>query len=142
MDRETKLQAAEAMRAVLLGDPQAVLILAALDHEDLRVVAAEAGEPVAVERASAVRVLHGLLDHTWPPEQVQAWASFVRRGYIANRSEHPVRPLRIDYDDAYEDEISAAVVRLDEIGDLIDGEVSSGEILDLLQLLGESWPTC
>ena len=51
-------------------------------------------------------------------------------------------PLRIDYDDAYEDEISTAVSRLDEIGDSVDGEVSSGEILDLLQLLGESWPTC
>ena len=130
------------MQAVLQGDPHAVPILALLDHEDLRAVAAEAGEPAVVERASAVRVLHGLLAHTWPPQQVQAWASFVRRGYIAKRSERPVRPLRIDYDDAFEDEISTAVARLDEIGDLIDGEVSSSEILDLLQLLGEPWPTC
>ncbi|MCP4102542.1 MAG: hypothetical protein GY750_14150 [Lentisphaerae bacterium] len=129
------------MRAVLLGDPHAIPILASLDHEDLRAAAAEAVEPAVVERASVVRVLGGLRDRTWPPERVQAWASFVRRGYISNRNEHPLRPLRIDYDDAYEDEISTVVARLDEIGDLVDGEVSSGEILDLLQLLGESWPT-
>jgi hypothetical protein len=29
------------------------------------------------------------------------------------------------------------VSRLDEIGDLVDGEVTRGEVLDLLQLLGE-----
>ncbi len=84
-----------------------------------------------------MRVLRGLLDDAWTPEQAQEWASFVRRGYVAGRSERPVRPLAIDYDDACEEEIAAVVARLDEIGDVVDGEVSASEILDLLQLLGE-----
>ncbi len=58
-----------------------------------------------------------------------------RRGYVAGRDLHAIRPLDIDYEDACEEEIAAAVSRLDEIGDLVDGEVSTGEILDLLQLL-------
>jgi hypothetical protein len=35
--------------------------------------------------------------------------------------------------------MSAAISRLDEIGDVVDGEVTTGEILDLLQLLGAEW---
>lgn len=82
-------------------------------------------------------VLRGLIVRAWPPEQAQSWASFVRRGYIAGRSDRPIRPLDIEYDDACEEEIAAAVSRLDEIGDVVDGEVTTGEVLDLLRLLGE-----
>ena len=45
--------------------------------------------------------------------------------------------VNIDFEEAFEDAISAAVSRLDEIGDLVDGEVTTDEALNLLQLLGE-----
>lgn len=70
------------------------------------------------------------------PEEVQAWASFVRRGFFAS-GRHPILPLEIDYEEACEDAIVEAVSRLEQIGDLVDGNLTTGEVLDLLQLLGE-----
>jgi hypothetical protein len=64
-------------------------------------------------------------------------ASFVRAGCVANDSRGPIRPIEIDFEDAWEDAIAETVSRLDEIGDVVDGEVTSSEILALLHLLGE-----
>jgi hypothetical protein len=88
-------------------------------------------------RPSAVSVLKGLRRGTISPEQAQGWASFVRRGYIARSGAGSVRPLDIAYEEAWEDAIAEAVSRLDQIGDVVDGDVTAGEIHDLLQLLGE-----
>jgi hypothetical protein len=137
VDRRDSVRVLEALEAVLQGDPRGMAIIATFDHAELRGVASEVRQPALVARSGAVRVLRGLLEDAWTPEQAQAWASFVRRGYVAGRDLHAIRPLDIDYEDACEEEIAAAVSRLDEIGDLVDGEVSTGEILDLLQLLGE-----
>ncbi len=109
-------------------------VIVSLDHADLQ---AAAPGPLLVTRSGAVAVLKGLLEDAWTPEQVQAWASFVRRGYVADRTGHPIRPIDIEYEGAFEEGIAAAMSRLDEIGDQVDGEISTGEILDLLQLLGE-----
>ncbi|MGN8244413.1 hypothetical protein ACTHAM_001316 [Cellulomonas soli] len=57
---------------------------------------------------------------------------------MASTASGPISPIEIEFEDAWEDAISDAVSRLDEIGDLIDGEVGSGEAIDLLRLLGES----
>jgi hypothetical protein len=58
----------------------------------------------------------------------QRWASFVRRGFIAGVTlGFPVTPLVIDYEAAHEDAIVEVVARLDEIGDVIDGEVPDDE---------------
>lgn len=64
-------------------------------------------------------------------------AGIVRHGYVADRGDRPIRPVVIDFEEPCEEEIAEAVSRLDQIGDLVDGMVSNGEILDLLQLLGE-----
>lgn len=61
----------------------------------------------------------------------------MRRGFVEGTADGPIRPIEIEFEEAWEDAISAAVSRLDEIGDVIDGEVTAGEALDLLQLLGE-----
>lgn len=82
-------------------------------------------------------VLRGPYDSAFSPELTQAWASFIRRGYVAEPGGGPIRPIDIDYEQAYEDDIAETVSRLDEIGDLVDGEVSSDGVLALLQLLGE-----
>jgi hypothetical protein len=137
VDRSNNLHLLNALDAVLGGDPRAISILASVKHEDLQAATAKSRRPACLARASVVRVLRGLLEDAWTPEQAQTWASFVRRGYFAGRGKHPVRPLDVDYEEAYEQEIAASVSRLDEIGDLVDGDVSTGEVLELLQLLGE-----
>lgn len=137
VDPEDRDRARLALIAVVEGDPRVLPVIKSLEHRDLVKVAAELRRLAVVRRSAVVGVLRGLLVGAWTPEEVQAWASFVRRGYVAGGSDLPVRPLDIGYDDACEEEIAAAVSRLDEIGDLVDGEVTRGEVLDLLQLLGE-----
>lgn len=137
MDHKAGDRARLALTAVLQGDPGALAVIESLEHSDLMSVAAELHRPAIIRRSAVVDVLRGFLVEAWTPAQVQAWASFVRRGYVAGRRDCPIRPLDIEYDFACEDEIAAAVSRLDEIGDLVDGDVTSGEVFDLLQLLGE-----
>lgn len=120
------------------GDPEAVAVLSHVDHADLLEAQVDAGQPLTLTREATVAVLRGLLDHQFTPADVQSWASFMRRGYIAGHTVRgPIEPLEIEFDDAWEDAISAIVSRLDEIGDAVDGEVTTSEILDFLQLLGE-----
>lgn len=68
----------------------------------------------------------------------QQWASFIRRGYFENQpSGRGGKPLEIDYDSAYEDAIAEVVSRLDEIGDVVDGDVpDEAETALLLYSLG------
>ena len=80
------------------------------------------------------RVLLGLLKKEIVPEQAQAWASFVMRGYISKGREAIV-PILIPYDTNREDEIVEAVGRLDELGDLIDGAMDDEEIQYLMKQL-------
>lgn len=119
------------------GDPSALPLIILIALDALRQAAAELGSQLTVTRAATVVVLKGMNEATYSPEQVQRWASFVRRGYVAGSAEGPIRPFAIAYEEAWEEAIAAAVSRLDEIGDIVDGEVTQGEVLDLLQLLGQ-----
>lgn len=114
---------------------------------DLSMVGAVAGAPhVNVQRAwqeskqhtlatAAVRhVLRQLLDQTADPLTVQQWASFVMRGYL-ERVGPPIHPVAIEYEESYEDEIVEALHYLDQIGDLIDGEVEPDRVRELLVAL-------
>lgn len=134
MDRDLS----DALQRALRGDPTAMGDISGADHASLRDAADAIGQPLIVTRGAAAGVLCGLIDDRFSPTAAQAWASFMRRGYIEGSAERgPIEPIEIEFEEAWEDAISAAVSRLDEIGDLIDGEVTSGEALDLLQLLGE-----
>lgn len=127
----------EALECLVRGDLGALSDILSVDHAAIREAAGALGEPLIITRAAAVLVLRGLLDGAFSPELTQAWASFVRRGYTARSGDGPMRPIDIDFAQAYEDGISATVSRLDEIGDVIDGELSSDEVHALIQLLGE-----
>jgi len=127
----------DALNGVVGGDPLRMRVIASLSHRDLQAALANAHGTLVVTRLATIAVLKGLLDDSWTPVQAQAWASFVRRGYVAGRARHPIRPLDIGYEAAFEDGVARAVSRLDEIGDAVDGVVSTSEILDLLQLLGQ-----
>jgi hypothetical protein len=129
-DRSARLS--DALSSAVIGDPRAMAVVVAADHQALR---DSAPSRLVVSRAAAVAVLVGLNQGTITPVEAQQWASFVRWGFVAGNS-GPAMPLDIDYEDAWEDAIVEAVGRLDQIGDLVDGEVTRGEVLDLLQLLG------
>jgi hypothetical protein len=131
-DADRSAHLSDALMSAVRGDPHAMAVVAAADHQDLR---ATAPTRLVVSRDAAIAVLLGLNQGTITPDEAQRWASFVRWGHVAGTS-GPIAPLDIDYEDAFEDHIVEAVGRLDQIGDLVDGEVTRGEVLDLLQLLG------
>ncbi|WP_284762176.1 hypothetical protein [Arthrobacter sp. efr-133-R2A-63] len=137
VDRNSESHLPEALERLVRGDLGALSAILAVDHAAIREAAATLGEPLIVTRRAAVLVLRGLIDGAFSPQLTQAWASFVRRGYVARSGNGPIRPIEIDFAQADEDGISATVSRLDEIGDAIDGGWSSDEVLVLLQLLGE-----
>ena len=126
-----------ALERALQGDANAFAEISAVDHSLLQEAEKSIGAPLVVKRAAAVSILEGLIDGQFSPFAVQAWASFMRRGFVEGASVVPIQPIDIEFEDAWEDAISAAVSRLDEIGDVIDGEVTSGEAFGLLQLLRE-----
>lgn len=128
---------ASSLAEVIKGQLGSMSDVVSAAHTEVLAAADAIGSPLVVSRTAAISVIRGLLDGIYSPETVQSWASFVSAGFVANRSPGPIRPVEIDFEEAWEDAISAAVSRLDEIGDMVDGEVSRGEALDLLQLLGE-----
>jgi tetratricopeptide (TPR) repeat protein len=119
-------------------DPQDLLQfvagdLAALDRiltapHDQLLKTAEAMPPLVVEPGAVLRVLDALRRGKIRPEQAQQWASFVRCGFAPSASSDPIRPLPIDYPAEYEDDIVEVVGRLDELGDIIDGEIGPEEM--------------
>lgn len=126
-----------ALERALQGDANAIVEISTADHSSLQAAERSIAAPLVVRRAAAVNILRGLIDGRFAPSAVQAWASFMRRGFLEGTVEGPIQPIDIEFEAAWEDAISAIVSRLDEIGDVIDGEVTTGEALNLLQLLGE-----
>lgn len=124
----------KAIEAIVDGDPAAMAVVAKLQHADLESVGTA---ELVLRRSAVIAVLRGHSKGQWEPGLVQSWASFVRRGYVAGGSGGGIRPLDIEYEREFEDGIVEAVGRLDEIGDIIDGEVSPEEALDLIRQLGE-----
>jgi len=126
----------ELLAAVLRGD---VTALKPLGHEPWAKVelAARSAEPLVLRPNAIVRVLAALREGTIATDEAQAWASFVRRGYLAGGLE-PVHAIGIEYDRKNEDAIADVVARLDELGDDIDGEIDSAELRELEMRLQSS----
>lgn len=119
---------------VMGGDLSVVGALARAPHEKL--TAAWQRSANHVLSAEAVRhVLRQLLEADGDAIAGQQWASFVRRGYL-EVSGPPIEPLDIEYDVQNEDQIVEAVNYLDQIGDLIDGDVDPMRLRELLASLG------
>lgn len=126
---------AAVVQSALDGDPAALALIARTDQDQLLAVAA--GSPLLVSRRSVMAVLQGLSTGSISGEQAQAWASFVRHGFIQG-GPGPIRPLDIEYDAAPENAIVEVVGRLDQIGDRIDGDPPGpAELAALLALLDD-----
>jgi hypothetical protein len=59
------------------------------------------------------------------------WGSFVLWGFAAPSRGRPIASVDIDYEPRYEDAIAAAVLRLESLGDRIDGQLTAPEIEEL-----------
>lgn len=130
---KTMLDSRELERAVS-GDLAALALV--LDHGQRSIGEAASAAADLVVTPRAVRsVLNRLRSGSVSPEQVQQWASFVRRGYVAAPGGGPVQPVKIEYERQCEGEIAEIVSRLDEIGDRIDGQIDSEEIDGMLRAL-------
>jgi hypothetical protein len=116
------------------GDMRSLVALQAVPHEQ---VLDEVGTAqLLVLRESVASVLSRLGRAEIEPEQARQWASFVRWGFAGHEHRGPLTPLSIEYEQAYEVQIADVVARLDEIGDVIDGEVPDGpEIAAFLESL-------
>jgi hypothetical protein len=111
----------DAIRAAIDGDVRAIDAVASADPTPAL------GELHFTSKA-LLKVLGQLRRHEVTAGEVQKWASFIRRGYVAGIGGKTVVPLLIEYEPTTEDVIVEVIARLDEIGDAIDGVVSDDEI--------------
>jgi hypothetical protein len=126
--------AREALRTALNGDVASIITLERFTDAELSDAAS--GLTLMLSSAAVARVLGEYDKGRLADEVVQRWASFMRRGFLT-RTHGPVRPLDIDFEAAHEDAIVEALARLDDLGDIIDGELREGEAEQLRKdLLG------
>ena len=123
---------AQAVEKLVGGDLSTGSFVYVQPHDQL--LAACQDKRLVVTRQAAATVLRDLSAGKVTGPEAQAWASFIRHGYVAG-GRGPVRPLPIDYESEFEDAIVEAISRMDEIGDVVDGELDRDEIEGLLEEL-------
>jgi hypothetical protein len=125
-----------ALTAVLAGDLSHLSTVLAAEQVELK--AAASGLPfLSISRSSLRRVIADWRSGAHRAADVQRWASFVRRGYVAGTRTGAVYPIDIEYEADREDVIAEIVSRLDEIGDLIDGCIGETEKIEMLRALAD-----
>lgn len=121
-----------AIAAVVDGDLSSLAMVRAASHQQL--LDASASLPkLVVSRLALARVLNAWRHGPLAAEEVQQWASFVRRGYVSGRTSEKLRPITIDYDANDEAVIAEIIGRLDEIGDRVDGRIDAREREEMLR---------
>ena len=71
-------------------------------------------------------VVESLINGESDPSEVQIWASLLMHGY------GPVRPIDIPHEPEFEEEIVEVIFVLEQLGDLVDGEVDSPKLRALI----------
>jgi hypothetical protein len=118
------------LRAVIDGDLAWMSLIESWTQDQL--AEAAIGTELVLRHDAVARVLNRYATGQIASVDVQRWASFVRRGYVAGRRDGSVLRLNISFESAHETAISEAVARLDELGDLVDGVLREGEIDELI----------
>jgi len=124
-----------AVAAVVAGDMNGLSMVLGASHPELQDAASKLPQ-LSVSRSALTRVLKDWRSGTYNSDNVQQWASFVRRGYVAGRGNGAIRPIEIEYDASDEELIGEIIGRFDEIGDLIDGHIDENELVEMLRALG------
>jgi hypothetical protein len=91
--------------------------------------------PLIISRSALIRVLKNWRSGRFGADDVQRWASFVRRGYVSGNTSGAAYPIDIDYDAVDEELIVQIIGRFDQIGDIIDGTVDGDEQEAMLAIL-------
>lgn len=128
-----EMRPADLARAVQ-GDMEAFSLLLAQPHQAIQ-ASRDALDELVLTADSVRRVLVAFQQHAVDPSLVQRWASFVRWGMIAGNGDEPIKSIDIDYDTAAAEKIADVIVRLDEIGDSIDGEISKEDLTEMIHSL-------
>ena len=123
-----------AIAAVVEGDVNRLSTVLTADHLELLDAAAKL-PPLSVSRSALTRVLKEWRSGRCSADDVQKWASFVRRGYVSGKTSGSLRPIDIEYDAMDEELIVEIIGRFDEIGDLIDGSIDDNEQEEMLRAL-------
>lgn len=123
----------EVLEQAVAGDIERQRAVESWTDDELR-LAAESRQ-FTVRTDAVIRVVNGLLSGQISAHDAQRWASFVRRGYVASSPGRGTADVEIEYDPDYDEAIAEAVGRLDELGDIIDGELRPGEADQLLAAL-------
>jgi hypothetical protein len=108
----------DALRAVMGGDVGAI---GELDHLTLADTAASFG-PLRLTRAALCGALTQLRSGRIAPTDAQRWASFMKRGSVIAGGYR----LNIEWED--DDQFADVLMRMDELGDVINGTMSAAEI--------------
>jgi hypothetical protein len=115
----------------LRGNVEAIEALRATRPQELS--DAVRGKQLILTRDAVVSVLTEFRDGKISAVAAQQWASFVSHGQVDGAPQvGPIEPVEIDWELPYEDAIAEALARLDELGDLIDGELEDGEADQLI----------
>jgi hypothetical protein len=117
---------------VVDGDLSGVAAIQAALQDDLQAAWNSSSKPV-LTAAAVRRVVNELVAGTAEPNLVQLWASFLMWGHLQTVG-RPIRPIDVEYESAYEDQIIEAIAVLEQIGDLIDGNPDE---LQLRQLVAD-----
>jgi len=123
-----------AIAAVISGDLSHMAALAAASDRALW-DAAERAPRLVLSRFALTKVLDDWRRGFFSAEDVQRWASFIRRGYVSGTYSGELPPIAIDYDPKDEELIVGVIGRLDEIGDQVDGHIEPREMEELLRAL-------
>lgn len=94
--------------------------------------------PLILTATAVAAVLRGFAAGHISGSDAQRWAALMRWGYVGGTS---AQLLEIEFEPEHEEAISECIARLDELGDLIDGELRPGEPHDLLCALEGTSPT-
>lgn len=123
------------MRRLAEGELSELSALDSAGAEEIKAWADTLAQPLTVGRTAVSRVLRLMLAGDVSPEAVQSWASMMRWG--AMRRPSGLIAVEVDYERSFEDKIIDVLARLDEIGDLVDGEISADEGKGMLRLMSE-----
>ncbi len=123
-----------AIASIVEGDLSGLSAILVANHGDLLDAAAKRPQ-LTISRPALRRVLTAWHSGLCTAGDVQHWASFIRRGYIAKTVSGGVVPINIGYDPNDEDMIADIIGRLDEIGDKIDGDIGESEQTEMLKAL-------
>lgn len=127
-----------AVQRAISGD---VAALATVSEARRQQVFEEAGDAkLVVGRESVGHVLRSLGHGEIDGEQARRWALFVWGGFVpvpGSDDREPAKSLPIEWDPEYEEAIAEIISRLEQIGDIIDGDIpTEAEINEYLVSLG------